>query len=71
MLIFKLSCLEKVLLPKFGGLTLNISEPLFFDDVRESSFNMTRGGGGGERGWRYWNSKLEIFVAPLANGSIF
>ena len=47
MLIFKLSCLEKVLLPKFGGLTLNISEPLFFDDVRESSFNMTRGGGGG------------------------
>ena len=35
--------------------------------VRESSFNMTRGG------WRYWNSKLEILAAPLAiaSGLIF
>ena len=34
-------------------------------EIRESSFNMTRGG------WRYWNSKLEILAAPLASGSIF
>ena len=33
--------------------------------VRESSFNIARGG------WRYWNSKLEILAAPFASGSIF
>ena len=27
---------------------------------RESSFNMTMGGGG----WKYWNSKLEFLAAP-------
>ena len=36
--------------------------------LKESTFNMT-GGGGGE--WKFWNSKLEILVAPLASGSIF
>ena len=30
-----------------------------------SSFNMTKGGGGG--GWRCWNSKLEILAAHLAS----
>ena len=39
--------------------------------VRESSFNMTRGeGGGGGKRLRYLNSKLEILAAPVASGSI-
>ena len=52
--VYDLSC-------KYGGKGLNGLKTL-----RESSFNMTRGGG-----WRYWNSKLEILAAPLASGSIF
>ena len=50
-----------------------ITEKLAFfcsAEIRESSFDMTRGRGGGG-GRRFRNSKLEILAAPIASGSMF